>query len=205
MVIQTPRLCNDVAFLPPEKDKPNAVICSPILAEDEVEQYTSKLHSLEKADQSTKLQEAYEEAAKVFTGRDPPQIVGDIEVGGHRLVPEDLKLEKSSIVGGGKETYIDTVASSDGKMLSKEDLERLGLGNPKAVEELMKKLQKYAGDQEWKLDVIDTPRGREYRGIIGSEEEGEKKEGDGDENGSEGGEDGQEEEGSKEEYYHEEL
>jgi protein OS-9 len=54
--------------------------------------------------------------------------VGDVIVGAHNIVPEDVKLEKSAIVGGGKETYIDTVASSDGKFLSKDEIEKLGLG-----------------------------------------------------------------------------
>ena len=45
-----------------------------------------------------------------------------------------------------------------------------------------------AQGEKWKLDVVDTPRGREYRGIIGSDEdEGEK--GDGEKkDGREGGE-----------------
>ena len=77
------------------------------------------------------------------------------------------KIEKSAIVGGGKETYIDTVASSDGRVLSEEEMKKLGLGDPRAVEKLKKELEKIAQGQQWKLDVIDTPRGREYRGIIG--------------------------------------
>ena len=118
-------------------------------------------------------------------------------------MPLDVKPEKSPIVGGGKETYIDTVASSGGATRSREDLENLGPGDPKSVEELRRKLEKIARGQEWKLDVIDTPRGREYRGIIGTGdgEEGEEKKG-------EGGKDGEgkgEEKGSEEEYFHEEL
>ena len=88
--------------------------------------------------------------------------------------------------------------------MSKEDIEKLGLGDAKAVEKLRKKLEEIAQGQEWKLDVIDTPRGREYRGIIGDEEEEEgKKKGDvgpEDEQGEDGGG-----EGSQEEYFREEL
>ena len=53
-----------------------------------------------------------------------------------------------------------------------------------------------------RMQVVDTPRGREYRGIIGSdsEEEEKKKEGD-----RKGGKKEDEQEGSKEEYYKEEL
>lgn len=202
MVIQTPRLCNDIAFLPPQKDQPNPITCMPILGEDQIDDYKKDLKALKKAEQDAKLLETSKEAAKILTGEPALQIVGDIVVGGHNIVPEDLKLEKSTVVGGGKETYIDTVASSDGKMLTRADLEKLGLGDPRAVEELRRKLEKLAQGQEWKLDVIDTPRGREYRGIIGTgdDEKDEEKGKDGDED-----QDGDEREGSQEEYYKEEL
>ena len=117
-------------------------------------------------------------------------------------MPTDITLEKSAIVGGGKETYIDTIADSAGKMLTKEDLEKLGLGEIKNVEKLREQLEKMAQGAKWKLDVIDTPRGREYRGIIGTDdEEDEKKKKESEESqGEDGG--GQ---GSQEEYYKEEL
>ncbi|KAK5126902.1 hypothetical protein LTR85_008260 [Meristemomyces frigidus] len=230
MVIQTPRLCNDVAFLPPQKDQPNAISCAPILAEDEVEDYERDLKALNSAEKAAKVWEANAEGAAALgagdagdTDYDIPenvQIVGDIVVGAHTLVPPGKKIEKGAIVGGGKETYIDTVASSDGKTLSKEDMEKLGLGDPKAVEKLREELEKIAGGEVWKLDVIDTPRGREYRGIIGGEDEDGKKAGDakGKKGGkNEGGEkekegqggaspdDDQGQDGSQEEYYKEEL
>ena len=203
MVIQTPRLCNDVAFLPPQKDKPNAIKCSPVISEDEVDIYNDELHKLKAAEAEARIKAATAEAAaKILTGNNQPrQWVGDIEVGGHRLVPEGMKIEKSAIVGGGKETFVDTVASSDGKnrkVLPNKELEKLGLGDPKAVEELMKKLEQLADGQEWRLDVVDTIKGREYRGIIGAEEEKNKESAKGD------GET-EEEVGSKEEFYHEEL
>lgn len=88
-------------------------------------------------------------------------------------------------VGGGKEIYIDTLASSDGKTISNEDLKKLGLGDAKALEQLKKQMEKAARGEAWKLDVIDTPRGREYKGVIGSdddeevEKEGEEENGEG--------------------------
>lgn len=212
MVIQTPRLCHDVAFLPPQKDQPNAIACAPILAEDEVEDYEADLQALQNAEKAAakSWQEADLEGAAPALDADDDlpatqAIVGDILVGGHILVPPGKTLAKGAIVGGGKETYIDTVASSDGKTLSREDMEKLGLGDAKAVEKLRKELEKIAQGQEWKLDVIDTPRGREYRGIIGKddeEEEGGEKDRKGE--GKEEEED-QAQEGSQEEYYKEEL
>ncbi|KAH9825659.1 Glucosidase II beta subunit-like protein [Teratosphaeria destructans] len=175
MVVQTPRLCNDVAFLPPQKDQPNAINCSPVLADDEIDDYEQTLKALRSAERSEKVWEASEAAEAILTGAtiedELPlfQVVGDIIVGGHAIVPEDLTIEKGAIVGGGKETYMGTIASSapGSKVLNAEELKKLGFGDPKAVESLKKELEKAAGDQSWKLDVIDTPRGREYRGIIG--------------------------------------
>ncbi|KAK3117924.1 Protein OS-9 [Teratosphaeriaceae sp. CCFEE 6253] len=226
MVIQTPRLCNDVAFLPPQKDQPNTISCSPILADDEVDDYEHNLKLLEEAEKETDLWEATADAAAALgasTGFDDNiRIVGDIVVGGHALVPEGTKIEKSAIVGGGKETYIATAASSDGKILNADDIKRLGLGNPEAVEKLKKELEKIAQGQQWKLDVIDTPRGREYRGIIGDEEDDEKakkdgskkkkkaksvkSDGTGEDAKGEREDDGEDaQKGSEEEYYKEEL
>ena len=214
MQIQTPRLCNDVAFLPPQKDSPNTISCSPILAEDQVEDYKRDISALKAAEREAKIWAADADAAKIFLGDANPnpnaagmqqqQVVGDILIGAHAIVPPDLKLEKSAILGGGKETLVDTVASSDGKTLSKEDLDKFGLGDPKSMDRLRKKMEEMAQGQEWRLQVIETPRGLEYRGIIGKDEEegeGEKKEGKGD--GDEGEGEGQE--GSQEEYFKEEL
>lgn len=220
MVIQTPRLCDDVAFLPPQKDQPNSITCAPVLKESEIEDYERDLRDLKEAEQeAAQLFENDEKAAQAFGSEGLIQIAGDILIGGHAIVPADLKLEKGAIVGGGKETYIDTVASSDGKSLSEAYMKKLGLGDPKAVEKLKKELEKIADGESWKLDVIDTPRGREYRGIIGDENEKEKDAGkkepeekkqekhEGKDQGDEKQDENKEtsNRGSEEEYYKEEL
>jgi protein OS-9 len=49
-------------------------------------------------------------------------------------------------------------------------MERLGLKDAKALEKLeklKKELKKKAKGDGWRLDVVDTPQGREYRGIYG--------------------------------------
>lgn len=210
MVIQTPRLCNDIAFLPPQKDEPNAILCSPILSsEDDIQDYERDMAALKQAEQEAEIWAADAEAAKVFLGSDAIQdyqVAGDIAIGARTIVPEGVTLEKSAIVGGGKEKYIDTIASSDSNAFSKEQLEKLGLGDEKSLEKLKKALEKAAGGQEWKLTIVETPQGRkEYRGIIGSDEKDETekvaKDGqDGGEKAAGGGD-----EGSEEEYYKEEL
>lgn len=214
MVIQTPRLCKDVAFLPPEKDQPNPILCSPVLSsEQDINDYEHDMAALKQAEAEVDVWAAEPEAAKIFLGdgiiQDYP-VVGDIAIGARNIVPEGVTIEKSAVVGGkGDETYIDTIASSDGRVLTKEELEKLGLVDMKSVERLRKQLEQYAKGQEWKLDVVETAGGRrEYRGVIGSEEDEEgmgEKDGEGEGGGQDGGEGKEGEEGSEEEYYKEEL
>lgn len=210
MVIQTPRLCNDVAFLPPQKDEPNAITCSPILASDQdIQDYERDIALLKQAEKEAEIWAADPSAADIFLGAEEVDfpIAGDIAIGARAIVPEGVTLEKSAIVGGGKEKYIDTIASSDGRLLNREELDKLGLGDAKSLERLKRQLEKMAQGQEWKLDVVETPQGREYRGVIGKDEKEEAEDaaaakGEGEGQGE--GED-EREEGSEEEFYKEEL
>ena len=114
----------------------------------------------------------------------PPVIViGGTTVGAKKLVggSEGRTISKSVIVGGGQETYVDTIASSDGRMLSEAEMKKLRIVNVRDVEKIKRDLAKVAGGKGWKLDVVDTPRGREFRGVVetdgkGSEEEEEEEE-----------------------------
>jgi protein OS-9 len=178
MVVETPRLCNDVAFQPPQKDEANSITCRPVLLPEEAETYEQNRKAYKAELTEAQIWEANPEAAAAFgmTGEtDKPQhiqIVGDILIGGHAIVPEDVEIQKSGIVGGVKEKFVETIASSWGRdlALSKEDMERLGLQDGKAIEKLeklKKELKKKAKGDGWRLDVVDTPHGREYRGIYG--------------------------------------
>jgi len=166
MVIQTPRLCNDVAFQPPHKDHPNLITCSAILSPADVPAFQSEIAASATAAIASRFPNPFEPDRS-----DAPQEVGGIVIGGHKWVPEGQEIEKSAIVGGGKETYVDTIANSMGKMYSTEQLQKLGVGDLKTVDRLKKELDKIAGDKGWKLEVFDTAHGREYRGVIGDEEE----------------------------------
>lgn len=203
MVIQTPRLCNDVAFQPPQKDHPNTISCSPVISPDEVEDYEAAIRVRNSAIRESEIWAANGEGAAALEEdpqyNPPSRTVGDIVIGAHTLVPEGKKIELSAIVGGGKETYIDTVADSGGRMLTKEQMAKLGLKDARAIEELRKELEKIAAGKEWKLDVIETPKGKEYRGIIEQEE---------DESQGEDGKDfkeGEEQDEGSDETYKEEL
>lgn len=225
MVIQTPRLCNDVAFQPPQKDAANGIACRPVLLPEEAKTYEHNqkayTSAVKSAVQEAQIWESDPDAAAAFgmehmLGEEDIQVVGDIIIGGHAIVPEDVKIERSAIVGGGKEKYVDTIASSWGKTLKKEDLEKLGLTDTKTYEALKKELENVAKGEKWKLDVVDTPRGREYRGIYGKDVEedesgDEKKKTEGtaspenEEKNPEGDNEGDGEQGSEEEYFKEEL
>ncbi|TKX22423.1 hypothetical protein C1H76_5205 [Elsinoe australis] len=170
MVINTPRLCTDVAFLPPSRDRPNPISCSPILTPEEVPAYKAKIAARAK---KTIEQEVPNPLAEKTTSRAPAR-VGEVVVGAHKWIPEGRELEKTSIVGGGKETFVDVIANSLGKSLTPEELKKLGIMSTKQIDDLKKQLDRIAGDKEWKLEVVDTPRGREYRGIIGDDDEEEE-------------------------------
>lgn len=163
MVIQTPRLCNDVAFQPPQKDRANAITCSPIISGDGDEAASVPKSLLPSNDIPNPFAHPQSEV---------PASIGDIIIGAHKWIPEGSKIEKSAIVGGGKDRFVETIADSFGKLMSADELKRLGLGDAKSVESLKKELEKIAGGQGWKLEVFDTPQGREYRGVLlGDEEE----------------------------------
>ncbi|KAF2452756.1 glucosidase II beta subunit-like protein-domain-containing protein, partial [Lineolata rhizophorae] len=161
MVIYTPRLCNDVAFLPPQKNKPNPITCQEIVAEEHVSDWLEA--------KSREAEDLLREMAEM-TGQERP-VVGGVEVGAQFDVgSEGRVLEKSVIVGGGKEVELGTIASSDGRVMAEKDLRRLEITNMKEIDALKKILQKKAGDKPWKLVLVETPRGKEFRGIIEPDE-----------------------------------
>lgn len=113
-------------------------------------------------------------------------VVGGTAVGAKKLVggSEGRTISKSVIVGGGQETYVDTIASSDGRMLSEAEMKKLRVVNVRDVEKIKRDLAKVAGGKGWKLDVVDTPRGREFRGVVETDGKG----GEGDEDGEDANE-----------------
>lgn len=165
--------------MPPQKDQPNTIACSPIIGADEVEDYEAAIRMRNSAIEDANIWLANAEAAEAMGEGEafyetnhadkPSMTVGDVVVGAHTLVPKGQKIELSALR---KETYLDTVADSEGRLLSKEAMAKLGITDPKAIEKLRKRLEEVAAGKEWKLDAFDTPTGKEYRGIIAGDEEG---------------------------------
>lgn len=178
MVISTPRLCNDVAFQPPKASKPHAIACTPVLPEASIPAYLADKEATDiKIDANMDV--FLEEEVKAYLADgipllEVPIIIGDIEVGGHAIVPEGKKIEKSVVVGGGKETLIATIAKSDGFMASESDMKRVGIRTHREVEGVKKEVERVAGGKAWRLDVVDTPRGKELRGVIEDDKDDEK-------------------------------
>ncbi|KAK8175324.1 glucosidase II beta subunit-like protein-domain-containing protein [Phyllosticta citrichinensis] len=190
MVIYTPRLCNDVAFIPPQENRAHAISCAPIASPGSPPGATlpSAVHhraesAVEKAakpefrEASIRLPPALAAAASgpQATSRPLPTVGGTV-VGAKQLVGQPgSRIEKSVVVGGGKETMLGTVASSDGrgkeKVMTPEQLRKLDIKNPRDVDDLKKELGKMAGNRAWRLILIDTPHGREFRGIIDTEDD----------------------------------
>ncbi|KAF2187078.1 hypothetical protein K469DRAFT_749457 [Zopfia rhizophila CBS 207.26] len=194
MIIYTPRLCHDVAFLPPQENLAHPISCQPVIPESEIETWNiAKLEDKIRESERLLALEDENPLREMSAGSEGQikrrPVIGGIEVGAQVLVGSEGKvIEKSVVVGGGKEVYIGTVASSDGKMMSAAEMRELKIQDPKDVEKLKRNLQKLAGRKGWKLDLVDTPRGREFRGIIEAEDqEEEREEGGGGERGSGGG------------------
>jgi len=178
MIVYTPRLCNDVAFMPPQENLAHAISCQPVLSESEASDWTVINKLEDKVRETERLITEHEdnnplrqleEGAEGSTKRG--SMIGGIEVGAQALVGSEGKvIEKSVVVGGGKEKFVGTLVSSDGKMMSAAELKKLNM-DPKDVEKLKRNSQKIAGKLEWKLDLMETPGGREFRLVMEADED----------------------------------
>lgn len=162
MVVYTPRLCNDVAFMPPKESKANPIICRAIVPEDELE-YQLELKSL-----VSELEAASEDVKK-------PINIGGIILGGGKFIGKEG--QRMPIPANfGKENEGRTVqviakaqSKADGgqvEMASDAKLQRLDL-DPEVVAALRTEVQKMAEDKGWKIEVVDEPgHTREILGIV---------------------------------------
>ena len=101
MVVYTPRLCNDVAFLPPREERAEGIVCREIVGEDEVVEWEGRKRReregrLVGAGAGTAAAKAGESiavppAAAAGSGSAPRPIVGNIEVGAMSLVGTEGK------------------------------------------------------------------------------------------------------------------
>ncbi|KAI9373173.1 glucosidase II beta subunit-like protein-domain-containing protein [Aspergillus egyptiacus] len=162
MLIYTPRLCNDVAFLPPQQEEVHTIECRRVLTPEEV----SGWQAMQEYHLSQKLVEAAEK----------PEfpVIGGIEVGAQRLVgAEGRRIEKGRVASIGEEK-VDVVArrvNGELQLLSREDLKKFDL-DPEKLESLRKKLEDWAEGKDWVLEMVTgNGEGSYLRGVLAEENE----------------------------------
>ncbi|KAL4913801.1 glucosidase II beta subunit-like protein-domain-containing protein [Aspergillus aurantiobrunneus] len=188
MLIYTPRLCNDVAFLPPQQEEVHTIECREILAPEEVSDWQA-------------IQD-YHSSQKLVESAETPEypVIGGIIVGAQQSVgTEGRRIEKGRVASIGEEK-VDVVAKRvDGEVqfLSGEELKKFDL-DPEKVESLRKKLEEWAKGKDWTLEMVTGNGERSFlRGVVDrdEDEEGEHEEGEGEER--ESGEEKQEKQDTK--------
>jgi protein OS-9 len=169
MVVYTPRLCNDVAFMPPPETKANEIICQAVVSEDDIADRTE-----------LRLIEAELDAAGAEAGPEEPINIGGIIVGGGKWtekegqrIPIPANFDKGPL-GRSVEVIAQAKSKANGglvELASEATLEKLDL-DPDMVDTLRKEVQKIAKDKGWKIEVIDTlGQAREILGIVEEDED----------------------------------
>ena len=171
MVIYTPRLCDDVAFLPPRETKANAITCRQVVKEKDIGSWQSSQHPT--------FPPTHRDPKLVSSGSSRPVVAG-IEVGGMvhvgqpgaRLEPPKIFVQSDGAIMAldnsantkflAKQDSVDKGGKFEG--VSKEELEKFGL-DPEEVAEVMRRLKEVAKGKAWRLEAIEGPEGIELRGI----------------------------------------
>ncbi|UNI16043.1 Protein OS-9 [Purpureocillium takamizusanense] len=187
MVVNTPRLCQDVAFLPPEETKANPISCQLIA---DMDAPTQPLIDESNPAETDGTETTQKEGAKVKTG--PTQgsevTIGGVVVGGRKVLssadeagkpPVKLTPPRNFLSGqASKDRIIEIVVHAASKAdggkittLDAAELKKLDL-KPDVVKEMTKQMQDIAGDSGWKLEIVelDGEDLRELRGYIDDDE-----------------------------------
>lgn len=224
MIIHTPRLCNDIAFLPPQENIPHQITCQLILREDQVDDW--KVATRAKAQRllnAPAVESSEQQQREGGEGRNKEQVitVGDVVLGARATIGPVLTIKPGNIVRphpvplqqqqrpphaqhadapraplDEKETYIGTVAASDDTpLLSQEELNKLppDISDPEQIEFLKKRAKSLANGRGWRVEIIDTEEGLDFRAVIEMDEADEGGNGGSAAGGDEDGEGGSEE------------
>lgn len=159
MVIYTPRLCNDVAFLPPQQDEVNPIECREILSPREIPEWeTVREHRL--------AQELVNSATPEYP------VVGGMAVGAQRLVgTEGRQIDKGLVASVGDGKLVAKHENGAFERLPQDELKELGLA-AEEIEAVKKKLEDMTEGKDWILEVVDLDgeRGLQYLVDPGEEE-----------------------------------
>ncbi|KAJ6006590.1 hypothetical protein N7451_004534 [Penicillium sp. IBT 35674x] len=162
MVIYTPRLCDDVAFMSPQQDEVHNIECREILMPEDVPQW-------EDAKQWYLAQRLVEEA----TAQSEVQIVGGIVVGGRQLVGMDGKqLEKGRVASAG-EAHVEVVAKRENgevKQISKQALKKYDLDLEK-LDDIKQQLEEFSEGNDWVLEAVEVNGAITFKGRMEGKEQ----------------------------------
>lgn len=183
MVINTPRLCDDVAFLPPQETSANPITCRPIVDDAMSENHHGGLRLGLAEAKKVPRGKALGPSAQVH-----PPVVGGVVVGGHNILADadaGFNLDQRYVPnarGGGQvplaqEPAVEVVASGASKddgggvdIMSDEELEEREI-EAEFVRGLVSELRELAGDRGWRLEVVEEPgHDREIRGTVDVDE-----------------------------------
>ncbi|KAI1811892.1 hypothetical protein GGS20DRAFT_578747 [Poronia punctata] len=210
MLVNTPRLCVDVAFQPPKEERANLISCRAIVPESGEADW----HARKTLEAQASMVSRNKAAAK------SPIVIGGVEVGARKMIGKGENGKEAPRLAPPRNfrrsnsisQLVEIIASAAGKseggeiqIMSEEQLQELDL-SPEIIENLKQEIQKMAGDRGWKLELVEVPgNARELLGIIDEDED------EGEEQGKEKSKKGNkrereaEDEGSEEQFFKEEL
>lgn len=162
MVIYTPRLCDDVAFLPPQQDEVHNIECREILMPEDVPEW-----------EAVKEWYVSNQLADAAAGQPEVQTVGGIEVGGRRLVGmEGRRIEKGRVASAGDER-VEVIAKRENgevRRISKQVLKKYDL-DPERVEDVSNRLEEIASGKDWTLEVVENNGVIKFQGVVAEDVE----------------------------------
>ncbi|UKZ78439.1 hypothetical protein TrVFT333_006179 [Trichoderma virens FT-333] len=170
MVVNTPRLCGDVAFLPPEENKADAITCQ-LITDDEKQTPPPLLDQHASASRYFQQEELIEQAEEALLATDGGQLtVGGVLIGGRKSLSAGDQDGQPPMILAPPRNYINTqqaaeqlievlikaASKQDGGQvdrLSKEKLEKLNL-SPDMVDQWEQEMKEKAGDKGWQLEIV---------------------------------------------------
>ncbi|KAK4245754.1 glucosidase II beta subunit-like protein-domain-containing protein [Corynascus novoguineensis] len=177
MVVYTPRLCSDVAFLPPKESRAHPIRCRPIISTKE-EELTWRYNKLVAAGEllGQKTGTAKPAAKDLPHNHFVGTTIGGIVVGSKKHVSDELAGKLPLPRGALRQAAptVQVLASSKSgttevEIMSDTELEKLNL-DPKLVKESVEKMRTEEGDKGWTLQYVKHGDKVEYYGVVYDDE-----------------------------------
>ncbi|KAI9798900.1 MAG: Protein OS-9 [Piccolia ochrophora] len=161
MVVYTPRLCEDVAFLPPRENSAHPIACREVVEPSDISAWES--HVAADAAQNLLLQGAPETAVPEPDVPRQTFVVGGIEVGATKQVGGEGQQRIEPIIAGSGTQQVEVIASRTSSQrgdaegdnpLTDAELKKLRLKSAD-LEKLKEQLRNVPLDRGWSVQIID--------------------------------------------------